>query len=140
MYNNNNNFTKISKTIEIMIKQLFLSILFSTLILCTPNKIILNDNLYPTIDKISHSTTSFGLYYTFRYFGHGEGKSILLSSGVGVAYEIYQIYDPFEEEHFRGISLHDIFYNIIGISSAYIIDKIITRSQKKQKSFERVMS
>ena len=101
-------------------------------IFCSPGKIILEDNLSPTVDKISHSTTSFGLYYTFRYFGHKKIKSIALSFGLGLVYEIYQIYDPLEQEYFRGVSLHDIFYNVIGISSAVIIDSIIVGETKKK--------
>ncbi len=114
-----------------MIKFLFLYSLFISIIFCNPKKIILEDNLSPTVDKISHSTTSFGLYYTFRYFGHKKVKSIALSFGIGLAYEIYQIYDPLEQEYFRGISLHDIFYNLIGISSAFIIDSILIGKQEK---------
>ena len=114
-----------------MIKFFFLYSLFISIIFCSPEKIIIEDNLSPTVDKISHSTTSFGLYYTFRYFGHKKLKSIALSFGVGLVYEIYQIYDPLEQEYFRGISLHDIFYNLIGISSAFIIDSILIRKQEK---------
>ena len=116
-----------------MIKVFFIFNLFIAPILSNPDKIILEDNLSPSVDKISHSTTSFGLYYTFRYFGHKKLKSITLSFGIGLAYEVYQIYDPFEAEHFRGVSLHDIFYNLVGISSAFIIDDFITKRQKKQK-------
>ena len=114
-----------------MIKLFFLYSLFISIIFCNPKKIILEDNLSPTVDKISHSTTSFGLYYTFRYFGHKKVKSIALSFGVGLVYEIYQIYDPLEQEYFRGLSLHDIFYNLIGISSAFIIDSILIGKQEK---------
>ena len=121
-----------------MIKFFFLCSLFISTIFCTPEKIILEDNLSPTVDKISHSTTSFGLYYTFRYFGHKKVKSIALSFGLGLVYEIYQIYDPLEQEYFRGVSLHDIFYNLIGISSAVIIDSIIIGKKEKdtEKSFK----
>jgi len=108
-----------------MIKFFFLCFLLISTIFCSPKKIILEDNLSPTVDKISHSTTSFGLYYTFRYFGHKKVKSIALSFGLGLVYEIYQIYDPLEQEYFRGVSLHDIFYNLIGISSAVIIDSFL---------------
>ena len=114
-----------------MIKFFFLYSLFISIIFCNPKKIILEDNLSPTVDKISYSTTSFGLYYTFRYFGHKKVKSIALSFGVGLVYEIYQIYDPLEQEYFRGLSLHDIFYNLIGISSAFIIDSILIGKQEK---------
>ena len=114
-----------------MIKTFFLYFFLISTIFCSPKKIILEDNLSPTVDKISHSTTSFGLYYTFRYFGHKKVKSIALSFGLGLLYEIYQIYDPLEQEYFRGVSLHDIFYNFIGISSAFIIDSVIKREQEK---------
>ena len=60
-----------------------------------------------------------------------------MSLGIGVTYEIYQIYDPFEEKYFRGISLHDILYNLIGISGAYILDSIITKTKKKQNTEQR---
>ena len=116
-----------------MVKKFFLCILFVSTIFCNHDNIIIKDNLSPTIDKISHSTTSFGLYYTFRYFGHKRVKSIGLSFGLGLAYEIYQIYDPLEKEYFRGVSLHDIFYNLVGISSAFILDVILTKKQVNAK-------
>ena len=93
------------------------------------NSIILEDDFNPSIDKISHSTTSFGLYYVFRYFDKTKKESVLLAFSVGLGYEIYQIYDPLEQEHFRGVSLHDIFYNITGIAMAVIIDDMF----KKEK-------
>ena len=123
-----------------MIKKLFLSVILISSVLCAPKKIILDDTLSPTIDKISHSTTSFGLYYTFRYFRYNELKSIAMSFGVGLAYEIYQIYDPFEEEYFRGVSLHDILYNLFGIGIAFTLDKIITKTQKKQSKLKKSQS
>ena len=122
-----------------MTKNFFLCNLFISLIFCNPDKIILEDNLSPTVDKISHSTTSFGLYYTFRYFGHKKVKSIVLAFGLGLAYEVYQIYDPLEQEHFRGISLHDIFYNLIGISSALFVDVLLTQKQEKAKNIGESM-
>ena len=93
------------------------------------NRVILEDDFNPSIDKISHSTTSFGLYYVFRYFEKPKKKSVLYSFAVGLSYEIYQIYDPLEQEHFRGVSLHDLFYNVTGIAMAVIIDDMF----KKEK-------
>ena len=90
------------------------------------NNIILEDSFDPTIDKISHATTSFGLYYTFRYFNKSKFKSVSYSFLIGCSYEIFQIYDPFEQEYFRGVSLHDIVYNISGIFFAVILDKLLT--------------
>ena len=99
------------------------------------NKIILKDDFNPSIDKISHSTTSFGLYYVFRYFDKSKKKSVLFSFAVGLGYEIYQIYDPLEQEYFRGISLHDIFYNVTGIAMAVIIDNMFKEEKVKSSAF-----
>ena len=99
------------------------------------NSIILEDDFNPSIDKISHSTTSFGLYYVFRYFDKSKKKSVLLSFTVGLSYEIYQIYDPLEQKHFRGVSLHDLFYNATGIIIAGIIDNMFKREKVRPLTF-----
>ena len=98
-------------------------------------RIIIEDDFNPSIDKISHSTTSFGLYYAFRYFDKSKKKSVLLSFTVGLSYEIYQIYDPLEQKHFRGVSLHDLFYNATGIIIAGIIDNMFKREKVKPLTF-----
>ena len=100
------------------------------------NNIILEDSFDPTIDKISHATTSFGLYYTFRYFNNSKFKSVSYSFFVGCSYEIFQIYDPFEQEYFRGVSLHDIVYNVSGIFFAVILDKLF--KVKKSSKFSEI--
>ena len=99
------------------------------------NSIILEDDFNPSIDKISHSTTSFGLYYVFRYFDKSKKKSVLLSFTVGLSYEIYQIYDPLEQKHFRGVSLHDLFYNVTGIVIAVIIDNMFKKEEVRPLTF-----
>ena len=99
------------------------------------NKVIVDDDFNPSIDKISHSTTSFGLYYVFRYFDKSKKKSGLLAFSVGLSYEIYQIYDPLEEAHFRGVSLHDLFYNITGITLAVIVDNMFKKENVKSLAF-----
>ena len=101
----------------------------------THDRIILEDDFNPSIDKISHSTTSFGLYYAFRYFDNSKKKSVLLSFTVGLSYEIYQIYDPLEQEYFRGVSLHDLFYNITGIVAAVIIDNMFKKEKVRPLAF-----
>ena len=98
------------------------------------NKVILDDDFNPSIDKISHSTTSFGLYYVFRYFDKSKKKSIVFAFAVGLSYEIYQIYDPLEEAHFRGVSFHDLFYNITGITLAVIVDNMFKKEEVKSLS------
>jgi hypothetical protein len=99
------------------------------------NKVIVDDDFNPSIDKISHSTTSFGLYYVFRYFDKSKKKSALLAFSVGLSYEIYQIYDPLEESHFRGVSLQDLFYNITGITLAVIVDNMFKKKNVKSLAF-----
>ena len=110
-------------------KYIFVLLILLSELRASHNRIILEDDFNPNIDKISHSTTSFGLYYVFRYFDKTKKKSVLYSFAVGLSYEIYQIYDPLEQEHFRGVSLHDLFYNAIGIAMAVIIDDMF----KKEK-------
>jgi len=110
-------------------KYIFLLFILLSELKASHNRVILEDDFNPSIDKISHSTTSFGLYYVFRYFEKPKKKSVLYSFAVGLSYEIYQIYDPLEQEHFRGVSLHDLFYNLTGIAMALIIDDMF----KKEK-------
>ena len=110
-------------------KYIFLLFILLSELKASHNRVILEDDFNPSIDKISHSTTSFGLYYVFRYFEKPKKKSVLYSFAVGLSYEIYQIYDPLEQEHFRGVSLHDLFYNVTGITMAVVIDDMF----KKEK-------
>ena len=110
-------------------KYIFLLFILLSELKASHNRVILEDDFNPNIDKISHSTTSFGLYYVFRYFDKPKKKSVLYSFAVGLSYEIYQIYDPLEQEHFRGVSLQDLFYNVTGIAMAVIIDDMF----KKEK-------
>lgn len=104
---------------------LFLSIGFG--------QIIVKDNFTPTLDKNAHFTTSFGLYYTFRHYEFTETSSIKYSALTGIIYEVSQIiYNPLEpDDEFSGISLHDITYNFIGITTAYLLDKLIQKIKKK---------
>ncbi len=113
---------------------LLLFILLSEL-KASSNGVILEDDFKPNIDKVSHSTTSFGLYYVFRYFDKSKKKSALLSFVVGLGYEIYQIYDPLEQKHFRGVSLHDLFYNVTGIAMALIIDDMFKKEKSRPLAF-----
>ena len=97
------------------------------------SQIIVKDNFTPTLDKNAHFTTSFGLYYTFRHYEFTETSSIYYSALTGIIYEVSQIiYNPLEpDDEFSGISLHDITYNFIGITTAYLLDKLIQRIKKK---------
>ena len=105
------------------------------------NDIIIEDNWDQTTDKLAHTTTSFGLYYTLRYFEFSKFESLLASTIIGFSYEVYQINDPREaDSDFRGISIQDMGYNVFGILCAYGFDQAvsITRSNfKKDKSLKR---
>ena len=89
--------------------------------------IIIEDNWDQTTDKLAHSTTSFGLYYTLRYFEFSKFEAFTAATIIGFSYEVYQINDPREtDSDFRGISIQDMGYNVLGILSAYVFDKAIT--------------
>ncbi|MBA65130.1 MAG: hypothetical protein CMG55_04945 [Candidatus Marinimicrobia bacterium] len=104
------------------------------------NNIIIKDNWDQTTDKLAHSTTSFGIYYTLRYFEFSRFESLLTATVIGLSYEIYQINDPREKDSdFKGISIQDMGYNSLGILIAYGLDQIITatKSNFKQTSNKR---
>ena len=89
--------------------------------------IIIEDNWDQTTDKLAHTTTSFGLYYTLRYFEFSKFESLLASTIIGFSYEVYQINDPRESDSdFRGISIQDMGYNVFGILCAYGFDQAIS--------------
>ena len=100
--------------------------------------IIIEDNWDQTTDKLAHSTTSFGIYYTLRYFQFSKFESFLTSTLIGFSYEVYQINDPREtDSDFKGISIQDMGYNVFGILIAYGFDQAITITKsnfKKNKS------
>ena len=105
------------------------------------NDIIIEDNWDQTTDKLAHTTTSFGLYYTLRYFEFSKFESLLASTIIGFSYEVYQINDPREaDSDFRGISIQDMGYNVFGILCAYVFDQAVSISRanfKKDKSLKR---
>ena len=105
---------------------LFFTIQASSL-LAQKSNIIIEDNWDQTTDKLAHSTTSFGLYYTLRYFEFSKFEAFTAATIIGFSYEVYQINDPREtDSDFRGISIQDMGYNVLGILSAYVFDKAIT--------------
>ena len=105
---------------------LFFTIQASSL-LAQKSDIIIEDNWDQTTDKLAHSTTSFGLYYTLRYFEFSKFEAFTAATIIGFSYEVYQINDPREtDSDFRGISIQDMGYNVLGILSAYVFDKAVT--------------
>ena len=90
---------------------------------------IVEDNWDWEIDKRAHYLTSFGLYYASYVLCEGlctdsthdnVSLSLVVSSGIGLVYEIYQGY------HWRehgGFSKHDLGYNLLGILTGYTIHR-----------------
>ncbi|OUX30044.1 MAG: hypothetical protein CBE24_07370 [bacterium TMED264] len=114
---------------------LFCIIQLSTLY--SQDNIIIEDNWDQTTDKLAHSTTSFGLYYTLRYFEFSKFEAFTAATFIGFSYEVYQINDPREtDSDFRGISIQDMGYNILGILSAYIFDKAITITKSNLRKYQ----
>ena len=105
--------------------------------LAQKNDIIIQDNWDQTTDKLAHSTTSFGLYYTLRYFEFSKFEAFTAAALIGFSYEVYQINDPREtDSDFRGISIQDMGYNVLGILSAYIFDKAISITKTNRKKYQ----
>ncbi len=105
--------------------------------LAQKNDIIIQDNWDQTTDKLAHSTTSFGLYYTLRYFEFSKFEAFTAATLIGFSYEVYQINDPREtDSDFRGISIQDMGYNVLGILSAYIFDKAISVTKTNLKKHQ----
>ena len=115
---------------------LFFTIQASSL-LAQKNDIIIEDNWDQTTDKLAHSTTSFGLYYTLRYFEFSKFEAFTAATIIGFSYEVYQINDPREtDSDFRGISIQDMGYNVFGILSAYLFDKAITITKSNINKYQ----
>ncbi len=85
------------------------------------------DTLEPTDDKQVHAVGSFGLYYLFVNKGMTQNKAIASVLGLGLFKEGIDALVPWET-YGRwggdGFSENDIVYNVIGVGSAYIIDKL----------------
>tara|TARA_X000001036_G_scaffold238980_1_gene222908 strand:+ start:721 stop:1146 length:426 start_codon:yes stop_codon:yes gene_type:complete len=105
--------------------------------LYSQDNIIIEDNWDQTTDKLAHSTTSFGLYYTLRYFEFSKFEAFTAATIIGFSYEVYQINDPREtDSDFRGISIQDMGYNVLGILSAYAFDKAITLTKSNLSEYQ----
>ena len=126
---------------HLKLKILRIFIIFSivqiSILLSQKYDIIIQDNWDQTTDKLAHSTTSFGLYYTLRYFEFSKFEAFTAATLIGFSYEVYQINDPREtDSDFRGISIQDMGYNILGILSAYVFDKAISITKANLKKYQ----
>ena len=79
------------------------------------------------MDKSAHLSTSTGLYFMFRHKDYTEAESILYTFCLGLGKEIIDATFP-HEKYGRwggdGFSKYDLAYDIAGIGTAYIIDKL----------------
>jgi hypothetical protein len=83
---------------------------------------VVEDNMKFQMDKRAHLGVSFGLYYTsYTLFNCSDGVAMLLASGVGLGYEIYQ---GFNHKVHWGFSKEDMVYNIVGVVAANIIHRV----------------
>ena len=80
-----------------------------------------------TMDKEAHFVGSAGAYFFFRHKNYTEFESIRYSLYLGLAKECIDALLP-HEEFGRwggdGFSKYDLYYDIAGIGTAYIIDKL----------------
>ena len=72
------------------------------------------------LDKKAHYATSFGLYYFFFTYLNDIMLAVLLSTLTGFIFEVYQGYS----KHHSGYSHSDMFYNLLGVFSGFILHAI----------------
>ena len=81
---------------------------------------IKQDNYIFELDKKAHYSTSFGLYYFFFTYLNDIMLAVLLSTLTGFIFEVYQGYS----KHHSGYSHSDMFYNLLGVFSGFILHTI----------------
>ena len=81
---------------------------------------IKQDNYISELDKKAHYSTSFGLYYFFFTYLNDIMLAVLLSTLTGFLFEVYQGYS----KHHSGYSHSDMFYNLLGVFSGFILHTI----------------
>ena len=96
------------------------------------------DTLEPTDDKQVHAVGSFGLYYLFINKGMTQNKAIASVLGLGLFKEGIDALVPWET-YGRwggdGFSKNDIVYNVIGVGSADIIDRLWENSYENRSAY-----
>ena len=86
-----------------------------------------NDSIKMTFDKEAHFTGSFGLYYLFKSKGFTNKQCITYTFYLGFTKECFDALLPWEKYGKiggDGFSKYDLYYNIAGIGTAYIIDRL----------------
>ena len=96
-----------------------------------------NEPLEWTHDKEAHVAGSFGLYYLFRYKEFSELNSIGITITFGLLKESVDALVPWEKyENWGGDgwSNADLKANLIGIGSAYLVDKLWEKESYEKTS------
>ena len=87
-----------------------------------------------TMDKEAHFVGSAGAYFFFRHKNYTEMESVLYSFYLGLTKECIDAILPWEK-YGRwggdGFSKYDLAYDIAGIGTAYIIDKLWKPKENK---------
>ena len=87
-----------------------------------------------TMDKEAHYVGSAGAYFFFRHKDYSEKESMLYSFYLGLGKECIDAILPWER-YGRwggdGFSKYDLAYDIAGIVTAYLIDKLWIPKEKK---------
>ena len=89
-----------------------------------------------TMDKEAHFVGSAGAYFFFRHKDYTEKESILYTLYLGLAKECIDATFPHEKYGAwggDGFSKYDLYYNIAGISAAYVIDKLWKPKEKNNE-------
>ena len=97
-----------------------------------------DDSMEMTFDKEAHLTSSFGLYYMFKYKGFSDKESIVYTTVLGLTKETIDALLPYEKYGRMGgdgFSKYDLYYNIAGIGLAYALDKL-WKTEKKNDSIK----
>jgi hypothetical protein len=87
-----------------------------------------------TFDKEAHFVGSAGAYFFFRHKGYSEKESVLYSLYLGVGKECIDALLPWEKYGKwggDGFSKYDLYYDIAGIGTAYLIDKLWKPKENK---------
>jgi hypothetical protein len=95
------------------------------------------DTLQPTDDKQVHSVGSFGLYYLFTDKGMTQKKAASVVIGLGLFKEGIDALVPWETYGAYGgdgFSKNDVIYNLVGVGSAYLIDRLWESKGNENKS------
>jgi len=95
-----------------------------------------DDSMELTMDKETHATTSFGLYFMFKHKGLSDGGAIIATISLGLLKETVDATVPWEEYGRMGgdgFSKYDVVYNLIGLTAAYTVDKLIKSAKDSAK-------